>query len=209
MIGDVSRKITPVRLPAILILTGLYAITTQVFASERALFQDELIRKADAIAIVRVYSKEVSGITGQIPASSSPDVAVILYSTKTITKISGDIPDSPILIQFENDGSDLNPLAEGTYLIFAKQDGQFFRPLSTEYRITDDQVFWFKKPFETGGLGPEMGMVPLTKACDDIKMLLNKHKNANERMHLIPTRRHAGCLVASLLASVAPSVRDR
>lgn len=62
------------RLPAILILTGLYAITTQVFASERALFQDELIREADAIAIVRVYSKEVSGITGQIPASSSPDI---------------------------------------------------------------------------------------------------------------------------------------
>jgi hypothetical protein len=34
-------------------------------------------------------------------------------------------------------------------------------------------------------------------------------KNANRAVHLIPTRRHAGCLVASLPASVAPAVRDR
>jgi len=190
---DVSRRHNPMLLSALLLISGLYAITPQVLASARALFQDELVREADAIAVVRVYAKEVSGITGQIPASSSPDVGLILYSAKTIQKIAGDIPESPILIQFENDESDLNPLAEGTYLIFAKQDGQFFRPLSTEYRITDDQVFWFKKPFETGGWGPEMGMVPLTKALDDIKMLLNKHKNANERMHLIPTRCHSGC----------------
>jgi hypothetical protein len=198
-----------VRLPQFLIIIAIYAITPQVLASARAMFQDELVREADAIAIVCVYAKKFSGITGQIPASSSPDVAVILYSAKTIQKIAGDIPESPILIQFDNDGSDLNPLSEGTYLIFAKQDGQLFRPLSTEFKITDDQVLWFKKPFETGALGPEMGMVPLTKALDDIKMLLNKHKNANGPVHLTPTRRHAGCLVATLPASVAPTVRGR
>jgi len=181
----------------------------QVLASARTWFQDELIRQADAIAIIRVCAKEVSGITGQIPASSSPDVGLLLYSAKTIQKISGDIPESPILIQFENDGSDSTPLDEGTYLIFAKQDGQFFRPLSTDFRITDEQVFWFKKPFETGGAGPQMGLVPLTQALDDIKMLLDKHKNANGAIHLTPTRWHARCLVASLPAPDAPAVRGR
>ena len=36
-----------------------------------------------------------------------------------------------------------------------------------------------------------------------------KHKMANEPVHLTPTRRHAGCLVASLPASVVPTVRGR
>jgi hypothetical protein len=34
-------------------------------------------------------------------------------------------------------------------------------------------------------------------------------KMPNEPVHLTPTRRHAGCLVASLPASVAPTVRGR
>ena len=36
-----------------------------------------------------------------------------------------------------------------------------------------------------------------------------ENKTANGPVHLTPTRRHAGCLVASLPASVAPTVRGR
>ena len=197
------------RLSLFLFLAGLYASPAHCVASPRALFQDELIREADTIAIVRIYKKEMPSITGQIPASSSTDVGLILYSAKTIQRIIGEIPDAPILIQFNNAGSDPNQFSEGTFLLFAKREGQFFRPLATDFQITDKMVFWFKKPFETGSLGPEMGMVPLTQALDEIKTLITKHKNANGPVHLTPTRRHAGCLVASLPASVAPTVRGR
>ena len=50
---------------------------------------------------------------------------------------------------------------------------------------------------------------PFVKIKLSMKPSAPKNNRHNEPMHLTPTRRHAGCLVASLPASVAPSVRGR
>jgi len=143
-----------------------------------ALFQDELIRVSDAIAVVDILNRTFPDITGIVLHGRTEfPTSLILYQSKVVQSISGEIPSQPLIIQFEGAG-DLNALEKGRYVLFLKAEGHLFTPIATDFRVDDGDTFWFTKPFLTGGNGPEMGKVPLSQAISEIKALLEKYKKS-------------------------------
>jgi len=168
---NTTRKLT-------ILLVGLNVLLSQmVNAAGRALFQDELVRESDAIALVEIYGRAFPNVTGSLESDDQTQMGLILYQAKIIQTLLGSIPTEPFIIQFDGYG-DMNALDKGKYLIFFKAEGRLFRPLSTEFRIADDKVFWFKQPFITGDLGPIMGDVPLQDVIREVKDLIRKYKES-------------------------------
>lgn len=154
------------------------AVAPRAQAAARALFQDELVRESDAIAVVDILDRAFPEITGTaLQGKTEFPTSLILYQSKVVQSIFGEIPSQPLLIQIEGAG-DLNTLEKGRYLLFLKAEGHLFTPIATDFRVDEESAFWFTKPFLTGGYGPEMGKVPLNQAIAEIKALLEKYKKS-------------------------------
>lgn len=154
------------------------AVAPRAQSAACVLFQDELIRESDAIAVVDILDRVFPQTTGIVLQGKTEfPTSLILYQSKVVQLISGEIPSQPLIIQFEGAG-DLNALEKGRYVLFLKAEGHLFTPIATDFRVDDGNVFWFKKPFLTGGYGPEMGKIPLNHAIAEVKALLEKYKKS-------------------------------
>lgn len=143
-----------------------------------ALFQDELIRKSDVIAIVEIFDRVVPPITGVVLHDKTEfPTSPILYQSKVVKTLFGTIPSEPLIIQFDGAG-DRNPLEKGRYLLFLRSEGHLYTPIETDFKINHGKVFWFTKSFLTGGYGPAMGEVPLDQTIFEIKVLIEKYKKS-------------------------------
>lgn len=155
-------------------LSGLFQ---NAFSAPASWHQDELIKKSDAIAVIRIVDTAVSPMSASILSKDGSEVpaALILYASSVTEILYGHLPKNPLIVQFDGEG-DRNPLQQGIYLLFLKVEGRFFIPMETIFKITEDKVFWYKKPFLVGDYGPEMGEVALNEAMHQVKELIKKYK---------------------------------
>jgi|GEM_PF-2935213 len=145
--------------------------------------QDELVKAADAIAIVDIHQRISPQIAGSVIGNGGTDVSVALtlYTSSTQEVLYGRISKEPLIIQFST-GCDLNPLEEGRYILFLKAEGHLFTPLATNFRINGETVFWYRKPYLADEPGPEFGQVRLKDALRDIRAIIRKYKKETRAM---------------------------
>ena len=140
--------------------------------------QDVLIRESDVIAVVDILDRVIPLISGSVLYNKTEfPTAPILYQSKVIQTLYVEIAAEPFIIKFDGAG-DRNLLEKGRYLLFLRSEGHLFTPIETCFKIEDGKVFWFTKPFISGGYGPDMGKVPLDKAIIDVKSLIEKYKKS-------------------------------
>lgn len=170
-----NARILAVLLPAILVFLS----DRDADAAAASWRQDDLIRKSDVIAIVDVYERVFPNINGTIanPDGSEFSTALILYASRVREILLGRIPKEPFIIQFAG-AADRDPIEPGRYILFLMAEGHMFMPLESKFRIKDDKVLWYKRPFLRGSDGPEFGEIPLSEGIRDIKRLIEKYKKS-------------------------------
>jgi len=140
--------------------------------------QDELVKRSDVIAVVKIYEVFSSAVSGSIFSRDGTEfpTAPILYTSEVTEVLHGRLPKNPLIIQYDGSG-DLDSLEKGSYLLFLTTEGHLFTPLTTSFKIKRKKIFWYQKPFFVGDYGPEMGEVPLDKAIAEVRELIKKYKD--------------------------------
>lgn len=161
-------------------LLGFFALLASAitaFAQLAETYTSELVRKAEAIAIIRVDAVTMQKGEGTVLfLGKEVPTSLLIYTTSTIETVKGKLPKTPIIVQYYD--GETNPLEEGEYLVFLTSANGLYFPMHFGYKIEDGQVSWYSPLFERGGYGPFMKRMPIGRAISDIKTLLSAKKKA-------------------------------
>ena len=152
------------------------ASVAQCLGTPRALFQDELIKDSDTIAVVQILDREFTKTYGEIRLeddTADVQTSIILYQSLVKQPIRGRLPREPMIFQFTDLG-DRNPLSKNDYIVFLKSEGFLFRIVDA-FEIDSDTAFWFKGRFIAGDTGPTMEEVSLDRAIREIQQLIKQY----------------------------------
>jgi len=156
----------------------LAATVQHGFAAAASPYEDDLIYRADVIAVIDVQEVEyvnMNWFQQRLWNGKEIESELTLYRATVVQTLKGSIPTMPFLAQWQDDG-DLNNYQKGRYLAFLRESNGMYFPIVTGYEIEKESLDWYEKPFRHGDYGPYMAREPLSKAISDIQGILNERK---------------------------------
>lgn len=156
---------------------GMISASPQTaFSAAAAWRRDELVQRAEVIAVVEIHERVFPKISGSVLDDEGRELptALIFYATTVQEILYGAISKEPLIVQFDGAG-DVNLFEKGRYLVFLRTEGHLFTPITTAFRIHGDKVLWYRK---SGDGDPSFDEVPLKDALREVKALIGNLKKS-------------------------------